>query len=56
MPTAWSAPPLTDRLARLDGVLHERLALVDALRAGGARVRREAVAALHEQLAARVAP
>ena len=83
LPTAWSAPPLATRLARLDddplvwpdpeeasrgialepihpsvpraargdGVLHERLALVDALRAGGPRVRGEAAAALHEHLA-----
>jgi hypothetical protein len=80
--TAWSAPPLAERLAGLDedplvrpdpqgpvrGIalepihpsvpaaaradhsLHERLALVDALRSGGARVRREAAESLHEHL------
>jgi DNA-binding transcriptional MocR family regulator len=83
IPTAWSAPPPSERLgpldedplvwpdpqgqsrgialepihpsappaARADATLHERLALVDALRAGGARVRREAADALHEHLA-----
>ncbi|MGE0026930.1 MAG: MarR family transcriptional regulator [Thermoleophilia bacterium] len=88
MPTAWPAPPLSARLARVDedplvwpdaegtsrgialepihpsapsaargdAALHERLALVDALRAGGARVRREAAEALHEHLAVAAAP
>ncbi|HMN97796.1 MAG TPA: helix-turn-helix domain-containing protein [Miltoncostaeaceae bacterium] len=88
VPTAWSAPPLSMRLARVDedplvwpdpagsgrgialepihpsvpfatrgdAALHERLALVDALRAGGARVRREAAEALHEHLAVPAAP
>lgn len=41
--------------AGADAVLHERLALVDALRAGGPRIRREATAALHEHLSARAA-
>jgi len=84
VPTAWSTPPLSERLARVDedplvwpdsegssrGIalepihpsvpaaarrdvtLHERLALVDALRTGGVRVRREAAEALHDHLAA----
>ncbi len=88
VPTAWSAPPLSTRLARVDedplvwpdpegssrgialepihpsapaaargdATLHERLALVDALRAGGARVRREAAEALHEHLAVPAPP
>jgi len=44
--------PSVPAAARGDGALHERLAIVDALRAGGPRVRREAAEALHEHLAA----
>jgi hypothetical protein len=87
IPTAWSAPPLVERLTDVgdaplvwadaegtsrgialepihpsvpaatsaDAVLYERLAIVDAHRAGGPRIRREATAALHEQLSARTA-
>jgi hypothetical protein len=48
--------PSVPAAVRGDGTLHERLALVDALRAGGPRVRREAAMALHEHLAVPAAP
>jgi len=42
--------PCVPDAARRDDVLHARLALIDALRAGGPRVRREAATALAESL------
>jgi hypothetical protein len=45
--------PCVPDAALRDGVLHGRLALIDALRAGGPRVRREAAKALGDSLRAR---